>query len=76
MSVSNLLEKVQEMKMKRDQHMTELEKIYDKCLRINFHLAKDKLDFIYLWKSVKNINVKENNVAVKPTEDLNELKTE
>lgn len=47
------------MMQKRDQQMDELEKIYDKCLRMHFQMARDKLDLINLWKSVDKLKVKE-----------------
>lgn len=47
------------MKQKRDQQMDELEKIYDKCLRMHFQMARDKLDLVNLWESVEKLKEKE-----------------
>lgn len=58
------------MKKKRDQQFQELEKIYDKCLRMQFALARDQLDLINLWKSAEMLKEKEASLTASCQEEL------
>lgn len=61
MSDFDLEEQMRRMKEKRDEQIKEIEKMYDKCLRMHIQLAKNKLDLINMWKLVESQKLKEQN---------------
>lgn len=68
-----LQEQMRKMKEKRDEQMKEIEKMYDKCLRMHFQMAKDKLDLTIMWKSIENMKMQEANVKAALAEILHEV---
>lgn len=61
------------IKEKRDKQMEELEKIYDKILRMQFLLAKDSCELINLWKSIESLKAKEQDCVEAWKEELSEM---
>lgn len=65
----------EKMKERRDICMTELEKIYDKYLWMNFCIAREKMELMNLKKSLEMLKEREENEVASLTEELRLMKS-